>query len=128
MKLRGVRRRRRMIIKLPNGEERELCNNLPIEEKKELCQELVEEFDEYINTSWGKHSVSYFLTGLANYLCWHKDEGNYRDKEKGILSNSREKQMDRKRYHGRWRKDTLFSDLNSGDEMTIFGEMNEYEE
>lgn len=117
-----------MMIKLPNGEERELCNNLPIEEKKELCQELVEEFDEYIYTSWGKHSISYFLNGLSNYLCWHKDEENYRDKEKGILSNSREKQMERKRYHGRWRKDTLFSELNNGDEMTIFGEMNEYEE
>ena len=117
-----------MMIKLPNGEERELDNDLPIEKKKEICYELVEEFDEQIYTSWGNHSISYFLTGLANYLCWHKDEDNYRDKEKGILSNSREKQMERKRYHGRWRKDTLFSDLSDGDEMTIFGEIDYYEE
>lgn len=117
-----------MIIKLPNGEEKELDNNISIEEKKKICSELIEEFDEHLYSSWGKQSTTYFLTGLANYLCWHKDEENYRDKEKGILSNSREKQMERKRYHGRWRKDTLFSELNNSDEMTIFGEMYDYEE
>lgn len=116
-----------MIIKLPNGEERELSNDFPMEKKIMICDELVEEFDEQIHQSWGKQSVSYFLTGLANYLCWHKDENNYRDKEKGILSNSREKQLDRKRYHGRWRKDTPFTDLKGSDELKIFGEMSEYE-
>lgn len=114
-----------MLIKLPNGEERELSNDLPIEEKIELCDELVIEFDEYIHQSWGEHSVSYFLTGLANYLCWHKDEENYRDKEKGILSNNREKVMDRSKYHGRFRKDTVFADLSAGQEFSIFGEMTE---
>lgn len=116
-----------MIIKLPDGEEVELDNNITIEEKRDICAGLVEEYDNEIHTMWGKQSISYFLNGLSNYLCWHKDESNYRDKEKGILSNSREKQMDRNRYHGQWRKDIPFTDLKGSDEITIFGEMSNYE-
>lgn len=116
-----------MMIMLPNGEERELDNDISIDKKKELCEELLLEFDSEINSSWETHPVRYFLNGLSNYLCWDKTDF-YRDKEKGILSNSREKQMERVRYHGRWRKDTIFTDLSAGDEMTIFGEMSEDEQ
>lgn len=111
-----------MKIKLPNGEERELKRDITIEEKNAICNDLIEEFEEDIVTSWNTQPVIYFLTGLSNYLCWHKGE-YYRDKEKGILSNSREKQMSRVRYHGRWRKDTLFTDLSIPDKWTVLGEM-----
>lgn len=111
-----------MRIRLPSGEERELDNNIPIEEKMTLCEELITEFGTEISESWETHPVRYFLNGLSNYLCWDKSE-YYRDKEKGILSNSREKQMERIRYHGRWRKDTIFTDLTAKDEINIFGEM-----
>lgn len=111
-----------MIIKLPNGEERTLSNDDCLDKKLSTCRELIEEFDEYIMDSWENHSVNYFLNGLANYICWHKEE-EYTDKENNILSNSREKQMSKKRYHGRYRKDTLFTDLSSKDELEIFGEM-----
>lgn len=115
-----------MRIRLPNGEERELDNDISIDKKKELCEELLLEFDSEITSAWETHPVRYFLNGLSNYLCWDKTH-YYRDKEKGILSNSREKQMERVRYHGRWRKDTIFTDLQAGDELTIFGEMSEDE-
>lgn len=111
-----------MLIKLPNGTERELDNDITIDEKKEVCENLLLEFDEDVQTGWETHSIRYFLNGLSNYLCWDKTDF-YRDKEKGILSNSREKQMERVRYHGRWRKDTIFTDLLAGDELRIFGEM-----
>lgn len=112
-----------MIIALPNGEERKLDNDIPLSKKIELCENLIEEFDEYITSSWKNHKVSYFLNGLANYICWHKEEDVDWDKHKGILSNSREKQMERTRYHGRYRNDTVFTDLNKSEELKIFGEM-----
>ena len=115
-----------MIIKLPSGEERELDNDITIDEKKEVCENLLLEFDEEIKDSWETHPVRYFLNGLSNYLCWDKTNF-YRDKEKGILSNSREKQMERVRYHGRWRKDTILTEMSISDEMKIFREMSEDE-
>lgn len=112
-----------MRIKLPDGEERILDNDICLDEKLSECQKLIDEFDEYILDSWQNHNVSYFLNGLANYIIWHKDSTSERDKENGILSNSREKQMSKQRYHGRYRKDTLFTDLNTKEELEIFGEM-----
>lgn len=111
-----------MRIRLPNGEERELDKDIDMSEKKKICEELIVEFDDDISSSWNTHPVRYFLNGLSNYLCWDKSEF-YRDKEKGILSDSREKQMERVRYHGRWRRDTIFTELSVGDQLTIFGEM-----
>lgn len=116
-----------MIIRLPNGEERKLDKELPIEEKIEICEKLIEEFDDDIVEYFNQHKISYFLNGLAGFICWHKDDERT-DKENGILSNSREKQMDRKRYHGRYRKDIPFTDLNGADEIKIFGEMENDEE
>lgn len=114
-----------MMISLPNGEERKLSNDITLEEKMEICEKLVEEFSDDIDSAIKTHPIRYFLNGLANYLCWHKEEEADRDKYNGILSNGREKQMDRKRYHGRYRKDIVFTDLNAGDELAIFGEMSE---
>ena len=117
-----------MMISLPNGEERRLSNDIALEEKVKICALLVEEFQHEIDTALTTHTVRYFLNGLANYICWHKEEETETDKSKGILSNSREKQMDRKRYHGKYRKDIPFTDLKMGDSLSIFGEMNNSEE
>lgn len=114
-----------MKISLPNGEERSLSNDISLDEKMSICENLIEEFDEYLLNSNKSNNINYFLSGLANYLCWHKEELGDRDRNNGIMSNGKEKEMERKRYHGRYRKDTLFSDLSAGDGMKIFGEMNE---
>lgn len=110
------------MVKLPNGEEKKLDNDLDIEDKIKICEELIDEFDEDIVEYSSQHKIIYFLNGLANYICWHKEEERT-DKENNILSNNREKVMSRKKYHGRYRKDTLFSDLGTKDEIRIFGEM-----
>lgn len=111
------------MISLPNGEERKLSNDNTIEQKVEVCNSLLKEFDDYILDSSGSPNVTYFLNGLANYLCWHKNDNTERDRQNGIMSNGKEKEMERKRYHGRYRKDTLFSDLSLSDEIKIFGEV-----
>lgn len=115
-----------MIIKLPNGKERELDNNATIEEKVDICNSLTIEFEEDISRGWDTQPIKYFLNGLSNYLCWDKTDA-YHDRQNNIMSNSKEKQMERVRYHGRWRKDTIFTDLRLMDKTSIFGEVNDDE-
>lgn len=112
-----------MMLVLPNGEQKILSNDITLEEKLILCEELIAEFDDDIIDSIDSQSVTYFLNGLSNYLCWHKEDETVRDRQNGILSNEKEKLMQRKRYHGRNRKDTIFTDLSMSDEIKIFGEV-----
>lgn len=111
------------MISLPNGEERELSNTLSLAEKMEICENLVIEFDAYIEESRDSQPVIYFLNGLANYICWHKNDISERDRDRGILSNEKEKLVTRNRYHSAYRKDIVFSDMTAKEEMDIFGEM-----
>lgn len=112
-----------MMLVLPNGEQKILSNDITLEEKLILCEELIAEFDDDIIDSIDSQSTTYFLNGLSNYLCWHKENLGDRDRNNGILSNEIEKRMEKKRYHGKSRKDTIFSDLNMSDEIKIFGEV-----
>lgn len=115
-----------MKLTLPNGTERELRNDICIEDKVGLCDDLIIEFEEYLLDYKDKPSVQYFLNGMANYLCWHKEDvENYRDhdKDRGILSNEREKLIERNKYHSNYRKDKVFTDLSMNDNLYLFGEV-----
>lgn len=62
-----------MKIILPNGERLNLDNKLPLDQKKKKVVELSEEWHELCSENWEMDNVIYFLDGLANYLCWHKE-------------------------------------------------------
>ena len=96
-----------MIVKLPDGSTEMLENNVCIERKIEIVDELIERFQEYIDGSWDKYPVKYFLDGLSNYLVWHKEEEEKYKHDKYVLSRKRTKEM--KKF---MRRDVNFSNLS----------------
>lgn len=101
-----------MIIELPNGNRVELDNDFTIDDKVRKVEELVLEFEDYICEGWETTRIKFFLNGLSNYLCWHKEEKYSQDKD--ILSKTKDLRM--KKYDS---KNILFSSLNKDEKQSI---------
>lgn len=111
-----------MIIELPNGNRVELDNDFTIDEKINKVEELIVEFEEHICDGWETTKIKFFLNGLSNYLCWHKEEKYLQDKD--ILSKTKDLRM--KKYDS---KNIVFSSLSKEDKQAIGIYTNdEYEE
>lgn len=103
-----------MKILLPNGKKRKIEDNLSLDEKKEIVESLTNEFAVEIKMNWNSNSIKFFLDSLANYLVWHKDEGESRH-DKEVMSKNKTNRL------VRGRKDIPFSSLSKTDKEQLFG-------
>jgi hypothetical protein len=87
----------KMKIQLPNGNRLTLDENITLEQKLIIVEDLTTEWHSTIQSNWDSNSVRFFLDGLANYLCWHKDEDNKNKQDKEILSVFKVEKMEGKR-------------------------------
>lgn len=110
-----------MMIELPNGNRVELDNEISIDEKLKKVEELILEFEDYISDSWETTKTKFFLNGLSNYLCWHKEEKYTHDKE--VLSKRKVRQMETKIYKNNY---INFSELGMNDKI-ILGLISDYD-
>ena len=101
-----------MIIELPNGDRVNLENEKTIEEKIECVEGLIKKFESSIIEGWDSTRIKFFLNGLSNYICWHKEEKYSHDKE--VLSKTKDLQM--KKYNP---KNINFEMLNNTDKKLI---------
>ena len=74
-----------MNLRCPDGKKIVLDENLSLDEKKDVANELLKKYYQYVCCSWGTESVNYFLNGLANYLIYHREVGDY-SHDKDVLS------------------------------------------
>lgn len=104
-----------MKVMLPNGSDTELDETIHLDEKIKKVKELLEEYSVHIENNWYQDSIKFFIDSLANYLIWHKEEGESgHDKE--VMSRNKTNRMIR------GRKDIPFSNLSQRDNDKLFGE------
>ena len=104
-----------MKVILPNGNDIELPDFIELEEKIIKVNELLKEHASTIENNWFEDSVKFFLDSLANYIVWHKEDGESgHDKE--VMSRNKTNRM------VRGRKDIPFSNLSQRDTDKLFGE------
>ncbi|QPK89746.1 hypothetical protein IEN91_04715 [Bacillus velezensis] len=83
-----------MKIDLPNGQKIILEENLSMEEKLKVVKELLNEHYPMIEKSdWETNRVKFFLSGLGDYIVWHKEENQKNKTDKEVLSIKKTKQM-----------------------------------
>ena len=101
-----------MIIELPDGERIDLDNDKTIEDKIKCVDNLICKFESAIVEGWESTRIRFFLNGLSNYICWHKEEKYSHDKE--VLSKTKDLRM--KKYDP---KNINFDMLKNSDKSII---------
>lgn len=104
-----------MKVILPNGDNIELPEFIKLEDKVKEVEKLLEEYSAHIESSWFEDSIKFFLDSLANYIIWHKEDGESRH-DKEVMSRNKTNRMIR------GRKDIPFSNLSQVDRDKLFGE------
>lgn len=104
-----------MKIQLPNGNRLTLEENITIDEKLKIVEDLTNEWHSTIEKNWDSNSVRFFLDGLANYLCWHKEQDDKNRQDKEVLSVWKVEKMEGKRKAN----STPFSSLSVSQKETL---------
>lgn len=78
-----------MKLILPNKEVRFLDEKMPLEKRKEVVDEILLEWNDYFESSWGLRGTQICLDVLANYICLVKDGEDKNKEDKFIMSKTK---------------------------------------
>lgn len=84
-----------MKLILPNKEVRFLDEKMPLEKRKEVVDEILLEWNDYFESSWGLRGTQICLDVLANYICLVKDGEDKNKEDKFIMSKTKIKDMEK---------------------------------